>query len=293
VTRRLAKGRARRVQGPGTGNALFVNMELSKHLNRLRFWRDSRRAHRDLELARSEVTSLLRAGAGSGVTKLGPRPEKRLVLYELETCPDSRRVREALSMLDIDVDIRPCPSGAEVHRRELESIGGKPEIPALLDPNTMAVVHGADPIIEYLFVCYGAGKPPLSLRLGPLAAATSRLASAMRGKTPSLRAADRPEQPLELWSYEASPESRLVRETLSAYGLPYVLYNAARGSPKRRRLAALSNGRGVPLLIDPNRDVVMHGATNIRAYLRETYARPAIAEPVTPDPIRGDRASVH
>jgi glutathione S-transferase len=255
-------------------------MELSKRLNRLLFWRDPRRARRDFELAGSEVASLLRAGAGAGVTKLGPRPDKRLVLYELENCPYSRRVREALSMLDLDVDVRPCPRGADEHRLELESIGGKQEIPALLDPNTMAVVHGADPIIEYLFTNYGAGKPPLSLRLGPIAAATSRLASAMRGESvTNVRAAERPEQPLELWSYEASPESRLVRETLATYGLPYVLYNAARGSPKRRRLHRLSEGRGVPLLIDPNRDVVLHGAGNIRAYLRDTYARPTIAEP--------------
>jgi glutathione S-transferase len=259
-------------------------MDLSKYLNRLAFWLESRRARHGLELAHSEVASLLRAGAGSDVTKLGPRPEQRLVLYDQENCPHSRRVREALSMLDLDVDVRPCPKGADTHRGELLSIGGRLEIPALLDPNTMAVVYGADPIVEYLFERYGSGKPPLSARFGTFATATSRLASATRGAgATEARAAAQPELPLELWSYEASPESRLVREALASYGLPYVLYNAARGSPKRAYLATLSNGRGVPVLIDPNRDVVLQGAGPIRTYLRETYARTVAADPGGPE----------
>ena len=267
-------------------DAFSSGMELSKYLNRLAFWRQSRRARHGLELAHSEVASLLRAGAGADVTRLGPRPEQRLVLYELENCPHSRRVREALSMLDLDVEIRPCPRGADSHRGELLSIGGRQQIPALLDPNTMAVVYGADPIVEYLFERYGSGKPPLSARFPTLATATSRLASATRGAaTIEARASAQPELPLELWSYEASPEARLVREALASYGLPYVLYNAARGSPKRAYLATLSNGRGVPVLVDPNEDVVLQGAGPIRIYLRETYARPAAAaDPGTPEP---------
>jgi glutathione S-transferase len=260
-------------------------MDLRRYLNRLAFWREERCARDGLELARSEVASLLRGGAGGDVTRLGPRPEQRLVLYELENCPFSRRVREALSMLDLDIDVRPCPKGADLHRGELLSIGGRPQIPALLDPNTMAVIYGADTIVEYLFDRYGSGKPPLSARLGSLATATSRLASVTRGPIATeARASDRPEVPLELWSYEASPECRLVREALSAYGLPYVLYNAARGSPKLGHLAALSRGRGVPLLIDPNRDVVLQGARSIRAYLREAYAHSTNAERWTPAP---------
>ena len=260
-------------------------MDLSKYLNRLAFWRESRGARHGLELAHSEVASLLRAGAGGGVTSLGPRPEQRLVLYELENCPHSRRVREALSMLDLDAEIRPCPKGAVSHRGELLSIGGRQQIPALLDPNTMAVVYGADPIVEYLFEHYGSGKPPLAVRFGTLATATSRLASAMRGAAETkARASEQPELPLELWSYEASPEARLVREELASYGLPYVLYNAARGSPKRAYLATLSNGRGVPVLIDPNSDVVLQGAGPIRTYLRETYARTSALEPNAANP---------
>jgi glutathione S-transferase len=266
-------------------------MDLSKYLNRLAFWRGTR-GH-GFELAHSEVASLLRAGAGRDVTELGPRPEQRLVLYELENCPHSRRVREALSMLDLDADIRPCPKGADSHRAELLSIGGRQQIPALLDPNTMVVVYGADPIVEYLFERYGSGKPPLSLRLASLATATSRLASATRAAVVSeSRASEQPDVPLELWSYEASPESRLVREALASYGLPYVLYNAARGSPKRAHLAALSNGRGVPVLVDPNTDVVLQGAGPIRTYLRETYARRAPAAEPSTTGTRGRNAEV-
>ena len=44
------------------------------------------------------------------------RPAKPLELYEYEACPFCRKVREALSMLDIDVIVYPCPrDGVCVH----------------------------------------------------------------------------------------------------------------------------------------------------------------------------------
>ena len=39
--------------------------------------------------------------------------------------------------------------------------------------------------------------------------------------------------PLELYSFEASPFCRLVREALSSLELPYRLTNVGRGSPSR------------------------------------------------------------
>ena len=37
------------------------------------------------------------------------RPKKPIVLYEYESSPQCRKVREACSMLDLTVEFRPCP----------------------------------------------------------------------------------------------------------------------------------------------------------------------------------------
>jgi len=194
-------------------------------------------------------------------------------------------------MLDIDADIRPCPEGASDHRAELTRIGGKEQIPLLLDPNTMAVVYDSDKIVDYLYEHYGSGKPPLSLRARPLATLSSRLASYLRGgrSAAQLEPASRPELPLELWAYEASPESRLVRETLDRYAMPYVLHNAARGSEKTRELERLDPKAQVPHLVDPNRGVSISGAGNINAYLRDCYASSSVSSGRRPLP-RGPRS---
>jgi glutathione S-transferase len=243
-------------------------------VEKLLFWQHGKRARRDAQLLTSKLASLARGYTGSRVGSPGKRPEKRLVLYELENCPFSRKAREALSILDIDADIRPCPEGATKHRGELKSIGGKEQIPLLFDPNTMAIVYDSDAIVAYLFEQYGSGKPPLSLRARPLATLSSKVASYLRGghDATRLELARRPELPLELWAYEASPESRLVRETLDRYAMPYVLHNAARGSANTRELERLDPGGNVPYLVDPNRKVSISGAGNINAYLRDTYA---------------------
>ncbi len=45
-----------------------------------------------------------------------------------------------------------------------------------------------------------------------------------------------PEQPLQVWMYDASPFVKLVREVLCELEIPYLLKSAARGSPKRDEL---------------------------------------------------------
>ena len=39
------------------------------------------------------------------------RPEKPIVIYEFESCPYCRKVREAIAVLDLDALILPCPKG--------------------------------------------------------------------------------------------------------------------------------------------------------------------------------------
>lgn len=239
-----------------------------------------KRGH-DLESAARFASSLLatfvRAGAGTYVATLGDRPKERLVLYEMEGCPYSRKVREALSMLDLDALVKPSPEGAEHHRRELERERGEAKVPFLVDPNTGVKMGESDDIVRYLFETYGDGRVPPQLALGKVTQKSSELASKLRGEpAKEARPADLPERPLELWSYEGSPYCRLVRETLGTYALPYVLHNVARLSPRRKELVARAGKMQVPFLYDPNNGTELLESDRICAYIEDRYGKKAL-----------------
>ena len=228
---------------------------------------------RALDVATSVTATLARAGLGSRVGPLGPRPEKLLDLYEFEACPFCRKVREALSILDLDARIFPCPKGGPRYREEVKARGGKYQFPYLVDPKTGKEMYESDEIVAYLFRQYGAGKPPALLAAGILTDATSALASAARpGFGARYRPARAPAEPLELYSYEASPFSRIAREALCALELPYLLHNVAKGSPRREAFVKRSGKMQVPYLVDPNTSVAMFESADIARYLEKTYA---------------------
>ena len=79
--------------------------------------------------------------------------------------------------------------------------------------------------------------------------------------------------PLELYSYEASPFCRIVRECLSSLELRYRLHNVARGSAGREAFVERSGRMMVPYLVDPNTGVEMFESADIVEYLEDTYAR--------------------
>jgi glutathione S-transferase len=206
------------------------------------------------------------------VGPLGRRPRELLVLYEFESCPFCRKVREALTTLDLPARILPCPKGGHRYRDELIARGGKALFPYLVDPNTGKEMYESDDIVRYLFAEYGSGPPP-GLLLGPVAALTGSIASAWRGgKGTRVQASRPPRQPLELWSFEASPFSRLVREKLCSLEIPYLLHNVGKGSPGRTAFRARSGKMQVPYLVDPNTNVEMFESSDIVTYLQETYA---------------------
>ncbi|XP_050378789.1 uncharacterized protein LOC126796067 [Argentina anserina] len=60
----------------------------------------------------------------------------RLQLFEFEACPFCRRVREALTELDLSAEVYPCPKGSIRHRELVNISGGKEQFPFLIDPNT-------------------------------------------------------------------------------------------------------------------------------------------------------------
>jgi glutathione S-transferase len=230
---------------------------------------------RVLDVASSIAATLARGGAGAAVGPLGPRPERTLQLFEFEGCPYCRKVREAFSILDLEADLFPCPKGGPSFREEVKRRGGKYQFPYLVDPNTEVEMYESDAIVAYLFQRYGDGPPPGSLTLGALTDFSAGLASLLRpGRGVFYTGARVPAQPLELWSYEASPFCRIVREKLCTLELPYRLHNVARGSPGRDAFVRRSGKMMVPWLSDPNTGKAMFESADIVAYLDETYGAP-------------------
>ena len=227
---------------------------------------------RVLDVLSSLAASAARVGLGMEVGALGNRPERPLELYDFEGCPYCRKVREALSILDLDAIVYPCPKGASTHREAVQRRGGKQQFPYLVDPNAGVELYESDAIVHHLFDRYGDGRTPMALSLGILSDGGSMLASALRlGAGVRAQRARRPDRLLELYSFEASPFCRLVRETLTQLELPYVLHNVAKGSAKRDAFIRLSGKMMVPYLVDPNTGTAMFESADITAYLARTY----------------------
>jgi glutathione S-transferase len=228
--------------------------------------------NRALEITTSLLVSVGRLGSGGAVGKLGARPEKILEIYEFEACPFCRKVREALSILDLEARILPCPKGGERFRAALMKRGGKAMFPYLVDPNTGVEMYESSDIVRYLFSQYGDGRVPTMLGMGRLTDISAILSGLPRGTSGSRVAPSRePNEPLELVSFEASPFCRLVRETLCSLEVPYVLRNVAKGSPSREAFEARSGKMMVPWLKDPNTGVEMFESGDIVNYLVEQY----------------------
>ena len=221
----------------------------------------------------SFVTTILRGATGMSVGTFGARPAQRLELYEFEACPFCRKVREALSILDLEADIYPCPKNGPRFRPDVARRGGRAMFPYLVDPNTGEEMYESDDIVRYLFERYGDGRVPTMLALGPITDINSVIAGLARpGSGGFYRKAKQPLAPLELYSFEASPFCRIVRERLCALEIPYVLHNVAKGSPSRDAFVKRSGKMQVPYLVDCNTGTEMFESADIVAYLDREYA---------------------
>ncbi|XP_024381730.1 uncharacterized protein [Physcomitrium patens] len=234
-----------------------------------------------LETATTGVASMARLPWGSQVipeaaaarTASG-QPPKRLQLYEFEACPFCRRVREALTELDLTVEVFPCPKGSLRHREFVRATGGKDQFPFFLDPNTGVSLYESSDIVQYLFNEYGAGGQPTPglLESTLVTGWVPTLVRAGRGMQLFHRAsAQPPAKMLELYSYENNQFARLVREALCELELPYILRNAGKGSSERPALLQLAGSTQVPYLVDPNTGISMPESKDIIAYLFKTY----------------------
>jgi glutathione S-transferase len=218
---------------------------------------------------------------GHGLARTAPdggrsEPSRLLELYDYEGCPYCRKARETLCELDLDVLVHPVAHGS-TRRDELRRLGGKVQVPYLVDPNSGVAIYESDDICTYLEATYGAGRPARGLgALSALNTFDSFLATAVRlGRgtrcVAGLGTARRPASPLELYNMEGSPYCRKVREALSELDLEHLVRNVPKGSPKRDALRERAGKVQVPYLVDPNTAAAMFESDDIIAYLVRQY----------------------
>jgi len=99
--------------------------------------------------------SLMRPMRGAVAVGHRRQPEQTLILYEAEYCPYCRYVREALTALDLDALIYPIPKRGQRNNDELIALGGKSQIPFLVDPNNGVSMYESADIQRYLRETYG------------------------------------------------------------------------------------------------------------------------------------------
>lgn len=236
-----------------------------------------------LEMTTSGASTLARLPWGSKVSSeiaaLARSREagRALQLYEFEACPFCRRVREALTELDLSAEIYPCPKGSVHHRHIVSESGGKDQFPYLIDLNTGVRLYESGDIVKYLFKTYGGGKEPSTWLLEstiltgwvPTLLRAGRGMSRWQGAT-----VDIPAKKLELFSYENNQLARIVREALCELELPYILHNAGVGSASSSKLQQLhgSTKVQVPFLVDPNTGVSLGNYEDILQYLFKNYS---------------------
>lgn len=245
------------------------------------------------QMLASALPSFLRVPRGVVVKGHSKKPVKLLELFEAEYCPYCRHVREALTELDLDALIYPVPKKGTRYKTRLVKIGGEPKVPFLHDPNTGVKLYESNTIVEYLYTTYGIEGIPVPERN----IKTSVLATALRASKgmfaqPSVPA----KKALELYSFEGSPYSRLVREMLCELEISYILRNVGKtpgsfadffppilrhnkmknympGTENRRAFLERAGKMMVPYIIDPNTGVSMWETGDIKDYLRTTYGK--------------------
>ncbi|GAV79360.1 GST_N_3 domain-containing protein [Cephalotus follicularis] len=202
-------------------------------------------------------------------------PPMILQLFEFEACPFCRRVREAMTELDLSVEVYPCPKGSVRHRETVRKLGGKEQFPFFIDPNTGISMYESGEIVKYLFQQYGKGKSP-SLGLLESTLFTGWMPTILRaGRGMTLWEKATPNPPpkkLELYSYENHPYARIVREALCELELAYFLQNVGQGSQRIKLLLEASGSKEVPYLIDPNTGAQISDYKKILFYLFQTYS---------------------
>ena len=211
----------------------------------------------------------LRLRDSSSVLDQAKQPAKTIILYDNESSPRCKRVREMMNLLDITYECRPSFSDVD-------------KLPYIDDPNVGKKISGDNDIIEHLLEKYGPPSTEYDRKaLWPItfqefALVTSQVASLIRGnpgktQQPNARPDNNDMQPIELWAYECSPFVRPVKEKLSALGLPHVVVSCSRGSTNRDRMVEKTGRFQVPYIVDGNTGIDMFEGPEIVEYLEAVY----------------------
>jgi glutathione S-transferase len=154
LVRRGGKMQAPYLVDPNTGTELYESDDIIAYLNAT--YGAGRRAGWRLPVPRvlDDVDSMLASAVrlARGVRCRGTEARaglEPLVLYNMEGSPYCRKVREALSELDLAHVVRNLPKGSP-RRAELVRRGGKMQVPYLVDPNTGQALYESDAIVAYL-----------------------------------------------------------------------------------------------------------------------------------------------
>ena len=214
----------------------------------------------------------IRLRDSSSVLETAARPSSTLVLYDRESSPSCKRVREMLNLLDITFEVRPCFEDTETDY----------PVPFLVDPNADSTIIGDDDIIGHLLEKYGPSpdlfdrKALWPIEFRAFALATAEIAAELRGNPGRTQQSNaRPDnaamKPIELWGYECSPFVRPVKEKLAELGLPHKVVSCSRGSKNRDAMVERTGRFQVPFIIDENTGIEMFEGPEIVDYLEAVY----------------------
>ncbi|WP_313738283.1 glutathione S-transferase N-terminal domain-containing protein [Acinetobacter sp.] len=254
-----------------------------------------------IKVIQALASSLTEGGRGVSGTAFPQQPEKSLKLYEFEGSPFCRRVREVLTLLNLDYEVYPCPKGGQKYRKIVKEKGGKKQLPFFIDENNGVQMYESQDIIHYLFKHYGrTGTTPKKFTHYPkipVAAFAGTIINGARGVWINQKIKDRaaPAQLLELWGFEASPFTRVVRAVLTELELPYIYHNVAKerwqdmgpavlrlkpgkyqplsGGKREKIVEMMGRDIQVPYLVDPNTGVKMFESAQIVKYLNQQYGQ--------------------
>lgn len=256
-----------------------------------------------IKVLQALASAITEGGRGANGTAFPKQPEQALKLYEFEGSPFCRRVREVMTLLNLDYEVYPCPKGGQKYRKIVKDLGGKLQFPFLVDENTGEKLYESQEIIHHLFRHYGAsGRTPKKYAhypKRPIVAFAGTLLNGARGVFINKKIIDRPapEKLIELWGFEASPFTRIVRGELTELELPFKFHNVAKERWQDQGPAVLrlkpgqyiplqggkratvvnvmhrpKNDIQVPYLVDNNTGVSLFESEDIVQYLRRQYA---------------------
>ncbi|AJR08367.1 hypothetical protein C9J03_12675 [Photobacterium gaetbulicola] len=248
-----------------------------------------------LNIATSLFASSCRCWQGTVADKTTEQPTQTLMLFDQENDAECRQVREALTKLNLDILIVPCPKGGKnIGALKTQSgKGGAIRPPVFVDNNQSKAMYGAKSILKHLNQHYGSVSTSTSLLGRVTNQVSSTLVSSVRFNTGThAQPSHQPQLPLVLYSFESSPYARLVREKLCELELTYILVNLGKQqiadmgpaamrwslkpyqplpNTKREAFFKQYGNVQVPFLMDPNTGIAMFESKDIVAYLKQTY----------------------